>query len=437
MISTSISGSPRLARRSSRLGVTDGRMLLVLVAASVLGGGLLLLGLAGLGRRFSPASPGPEHAASTGSPRPDDLEMPEDAQRAPMLAEEGDGGALSGIVRTSERVEIEVPDDEGNLVGVYGWSHSETMADSRWIQVRAPRALVELERRGVVAVSGEEARVMMIGQEAKAGRITGRVRIAVYEDRQIGSGWPGPEATPSTWLETEGLEFDASLFQVSTAERFTVRTTEAAVVGRGLLLLLNEGEDRVESLRIDERERIVLRAGSDGATPTAVASRPGRTGPRAPDAPPPPPPLDRDRMQGPWPTDDGDDEAAGAGERPGRDRDGSPADVRPRRGDADADPPITYHLRLDGDVRLARARPVGARGRSRRRARCVVPHGFGRVVVDGRRDGVESRPGRRAPPRSRDAAASAAAHRRTAAPAAARPAGRAGRRCAHGSRGSR
>lgn len=149
-------------------------------------------------------------------------------------------------------------------------------------RVDEPRAWIYLRDGRVVHVQSKQGRLHMPDRtrEPDSGTLQGDVDIRVFAPPPPGVRIDLAKDTPVVRARTQTLQFDGSLGEVSTPDAIKITSARTDFDGRGLRLLINEAQERIELLRVESDG--VLRHRPAVKSPDAKAS-----GPQTPDAAPP------------------------------------------------------------------------------------------------------------------------------------------------------
>jgi lipopolysaccharide export system protein LptA len=138
---------------------------------------------------------------------------------------------------------------------------------SAWVYFANGRTLLVEAAKGEATVPPEGS-----GGRPDDATLTGNVRVRLYEAGGAGSR-PDPASTPAlVTLETDRLTLDAQRGELTIPGVFTVRSERVDMDGRGVTLLVDEGAERLEYLRIDETTLCRVRPESrEASSPAARA----------------------------------------------------------------------------------------------------------------------------------------------------------------------
>lgn len=236
----------RGSARSAGLGIAAGLLLII-------AGGLAWLMVRG-GKSTTTITPEEVRA----SPPPDVREITGGGVR-------GLGGAGKMYLQAVDpadptRVQAEIIADGSDPLGN---RRVRMKSPSAWVYFANGRTLL------VEATSGEAT----VPPEGSGGRpddatLTGDVRVRLYEAGGAGSR-PDPASAPAIMtLETDRLTLDAQRGELTIPGAFTVRSERVDMDGRGVTLLVDEGAERLEYLRIDETTLCRVRPEARESAPT-------------------------------------------------------------------------------------------------------------------------------------------------------------------------
>lgn len=175
------------------------------------------------------------------------------------------GGTPANLAGASRaRVQLVDRDEPTRVIGLLEWTSLEPLPDGR-AEVSQPRWLIYQRDGTVVAVRAQSGRLLMPAQNAEpeSGVFRGGVVVQVFRGR----GGVAPDlarAVPAVTLRTESVSWDRALLELTTADAFTVESERVFMAGRGIQAVGNAVTRRLELLRIDQTERVLVRAGAGG-----------------------------------------------------------------------------------------------------------------------------------------------------------------------------
>lgn len=182
---------------------------------------------------------------------------------------------------------VQIADSNGNLAQQYRCEHLDPNPSeypAHWIDMIRPQVELYLSNDRLLTITGDRAVAYAPSRALETGRITGNVRINLYEpvDGQIAD--PSLHS-PSLEMRTTRAEFDNFLGKIACDDRIDLVTPTETMAGHDLQVLLNSQADRIEYLtmaRLDylliqpEEEAVALRPDPTWP-PRRLASRPTRT----------------------------------------------------------------------------------------------------------------------------------------------------------------
>ncbi|MCC6678594.1 MAG: LPS export ABC transporter periplasmic protein LptC [Phycisphaerales bacterium] len=120
-------------------------------------------------------------------------------------------------------------------------------------RVDAPRAWIYLRDGRVVHVQSRQGRLHMPDRtrEPDSGTLQGEVDIRMFAAPPPGARIDLTKDTPIVRARTETLQFDGSLGEVSTQDAIKITSARTDFDGRGLRLLINQAQERIELLRVE------------------------------------------------------------------------------------------------------------------------------------------------------------------------------------------
>lgn len=204
------------------------------------------------------------------------FDPPPDIKSAPGMETIPAGGSQFHIT-------IVDPKDPSRIAQEITADRSEPLPDAVFRLTR-PAAWVFLKNGRTVHVEAERGVATIPGTTGAArpqrAELEGRVRIRQYPALE-GGRRPNPEIDPpDVTIETDSLRFDGVRNQIESPERFrasgrTLAGDEFSFAGIGLLATLNEGQERVEFLRVARQaEPLEVRPAARSPSPHALPSPP-------------------------------------------------------------------------------------------------------------------------------------------------------------------
>ncbi len=212
-------------------------------------------------------------------------------------------------LQSAGRARIQLTDraDRSRVIGVLEFDDLTPRPDGR-ADIANPRQIVFLRDGRTLRVEARRGTIVRQAQTAEPesgsfeGDVTARLlRPAPATAAPVTSAAaPGPSdpGLVIATLTTDSLRFDRALFELSTSDRFSLRSDAAWFEGRGFRLVWNEVQSRPETLVVEERTlaRVFPAAwrGTEGDQPRQLAPTPTLTSsPTPPPTSPPPTPPTR------------------------------------------------------------------------------------------------------------------------------------------------
>lgn len=228
----------------------------------------------------------------TGTP-PAQPEAPDIAQIPGVDRAPGQTSAAGGLVTTSGAV-IQLTDkrDPGRVAGVIRAAKLEPLEARRYL-IEKPRVWYDLKDGRRLWVAADEGRLFMPDRggrsEPENGTLRGNVTIKLFDRLPAGAPDLDPErdsdalrALTLLTANTDSINFDGALGEVSTPDRLVVTSERIDFAGTGLRVILSEAQDRIDLLQVQKREYIRYRmtASADEKSPRTPGTpgTPARTG---------------------------------------------------------------------------------------------------------------------------------------------------------------
>jgi lipopolysaccharide export system protein LptA len=237
---------------------------------------LIMAGVVGLlaARRSGP-TPGPSTTGTIQSPPP---VMP-----APPIDVTAEG------LRNAGRARFQFVDktDPNRIVGALEWAALDPLGEGR-SSVSEPRATIFLDGGRLIFIRAARGRIFTPpkNEQPESGSFEGGVPMALFE--------PKPDGTidvekdrPVALLFTPTLQFNLALGEITLPEKFRLSTAKMEMSGRGLRVVGNQVDQRIELLEIESTDAVRLAgwassparqpAGAAPALPFGTASAPGQS----------------------------------------------------------------------------------------------------------------------------------------------------------------
>lgn len=172
--------------------------------------------------------------------------------------------------------------------------------EGRHFAVERPEAWIFLRDGRTAYIKADTGKLYMPSQEPESGTISGNVVARLYEARDDGKRIDPAVDRPMQTFTTDSVAFNLTLGEISTADRFTFTSDQADCLGTGLKVVFNQVRERLELLRIEQGERIIVKRDAGGqrtepapepAKPAAARAAAPATAP-APARPAPPTPVE-------------------------------------------------------------------------------------------------------------------------------------------------
>ena len=170
---------------------------------------------------------------------------------------------------------LQVAGPDGDLAQQYRFSHLDPNPPdlpANWIQMRDPEVELFMAGGRLITLTGREADAFAPRRALEEGRLIGDVVISMYQAADGGYADPSVD-TPSLTINTDAAMFDNLSGRIACEGELELTTATEHMVGRGLSVLLNDRDNRIEYLEIKELDFLLLK---DAAMRTASG------GPRSP-----------------------------------------------------------------------------------------------------------------------------------------------------------
>lgn len=178
----------------------------------------------------------------------------------PLVISRDSSNIPIGLSVTTKQGFIEVPDEQGRVAQRYQYQRLEPLAGGRHL-VEGLRATIFLSDTRLIRLTADEGEIQMpeVGRPEK-GNVRGNVLIEVFEAPDVRSLNPDDALASMTFqVEAESLSFDLIRNLIVTDEYFVIRGRHAGLAGRGLTLLYNDRDGRVEHVAIRHRDYLFYR----------------------------------------------------------------------------------------------------------------------------------------------------------------------------------
>ncbi len=173
----------------------------------------------------------------------------------------GRGSMTGNVPIGTQHFVLEVPDENGKLAMRYQGDTMEPLAEGL-VRIPNPKAWIYLSESRVMTLRADLGRIAMNETEPQSGDLIGNVYLAIYEtvsaDDDIYT-LDTDAAQPLVEVTTDSVFFDRILNEIRTDDRMVVRTAQIAIAGRGFSAIYNQIDDRIERLKIDQRDIIFYR----------------------------------------------------------------------------------------------------------------------------------------------------------------------------------
>ncbi len=261
--------------RASRRALTSRRAsvqrtgLVIAGAVALIAIGVVTLAFLGSSKRSAPPPlvprVGPGTSAGGGS----------GAAPLPAGGSEGVGtdAATVGAINRA-RVQFVDKNDPTRLAGVLRWTTLDPLPGGR-ANVTEPRGLIYLRDGRVISVRAERGTILRPArsEEPESGTFEGKVRVELFEPTTRGQP-ADVEAPPALTLETQSLRFDRSLYEASTGDRWSMVSDRIRASGRGIRLVGNDVNQRLELGEFDRVDEVVISPRAKKTTVAATSATP-------------------------------------------------------------------------------------------------------------------------------------------------------------------
>lgn len=226
-------------------------------------------------------------------------ELPPDIRAVPKGVAGASGAAVQGGRGLS--AQFASKSDPTRMAGRINSESLDPLEGKRYHATK-PESFVYMKDGRTVHIRSDSGRLYMpqgSAAQPDSGTLNGNVVIGLYEVRADGKEIkPGTDA-PALTLTTGSLTFDLTAGEVTIPERFVIQGEVADFAGTGLVLQLNQTQERAEYVRIAKSEPLRLRPGagkkSEAKKPVAASAggkgaAAGKTAGGPPSEPKPAPP---------------------------------------------------------------------------------------------------------------------------------------------------
>ena len=155
---------------------------------------------------------------------------------------------------------IQIADAQGNLAQQYRCEHLDpdpAELPTHWINMTRPQVELFLGGGRLLTIRGEQATIYAPSRALEMGHISGQVRINLYEpvDGEVADPAVHP---PSMEMRTPNVSFDNFLGKITCADRIDVTTPTEEMVGLHMEVLMNEGSNRIEHMRLKQLDYLLI-----------------------------------------------------------------------------------------------------------------------------------------------------------------------------------
>ncbi len=182
---------------------------------------------------------------------------------------------------------LQVAGPDGRVSQQYRFTHLDpapTDLPAHWIRMAQPDVELFMAGGRLVTLQGDEADAYAPRRALEEGRLIGNVVICMYEP--IDGVYADPEhSDPALTVRTASAEFDNLSGRIACDGLVDAITPTESLKGRGLTVLLNDRDNRIEQLRIESLEYLLLRDADRTALSRAGSPHPiarHARGPRPP-----------------------------------------------------------------------------------------------------------------------------------------------------------
>tara|TARA_Y100000589_G_scaffold292167_1_gene296144 strand:+ start:12601 stop:15771 length:3171 start_codon:yes stop_codon:yes gene_type:complete len=183
---------------------------------------------------------------------------------------------------------VQIADSRGQLSQQYRCEHLDPNPPeypAHWIDMIRPQVELYLSNDRLLTITGERAVAYAPSRALETGRITGDVRINLYEPVDGRVADPSLHA-PSLEMRTTRAEFDNFLGKILCDDRIDLVTETETMVGHDLEVLLNSQADRIEYLSMQRLDYLLLQPENESVALRPDPNWPPRRNARITSAPP-------------------------------------------------------------------------------------------------------------------------------------------------------
>ena len=195
---------------------------------------------------------------------PNNAEVTELIAPKPLDRNDGTAGGLTDpnlSVLLPEGGWLQVAGPDGQLAQQYRFTHLDPNPSdlpTNWIQMRDPELELFMGGGRLVTLAGREADAYAPRRELEEGRLIGDVVIRMFE--QVRGGYADPSVDPpALTIRTDAAAFDNLSGRITCEGHLDITTPTEHMVGRGLQLLLNDRDNRIEYMEIASLDYLLLR----------------------------------------------------------------------------------------------------------------------------------------------------------------------------------
>jgi len=180
------------------------------------------------------------------------------------------------------RVEITDKKNPGRVAGEFLYQSSDPLPGG-YVAVEQPQAWVFLRDGRTAHIRADSGKLFVPANQPESGTVVGNVVARLFDKRPDGKRIDLSVDTPAQTMTTDSLTFNSTLGEVNTSDRFVFDSAQGQAVGTGLKLVFNQVRERLEFMRIEKGERIVVRRQASAPKPApkapAAAAKPAAAPP--------------------------------------------------------------------------------------------------------------------------------------------------------------
>ena len=201
------------------------------------------------------------------SEQPEELDKAEVTELIAPRPLDPNGGTAGGLTDPNLSVSLpeggwlQVAGPDGQLAQQYRFTHLDpNPADlpTHWIQMRDPELELFMGGGRLVTLAGREADAYAPRRALEEGRLIGDVVIHMFE--QVRGGYADPSVdSPALTITTDAASFDNLSGRITCNGLLDIKTPTEHMVGRGLQVLLNDRDNRIEYMEIASLDYLLLR----------------------------------------------------------------------------------------------------------------------------------------------------------------------------------